>query len=51
MDFWVAMAITSTTLLPFSYVLGKRKGYVIGGRRILAEWRKFNEEMGNHNGN
>ena len=46
---WEVVVLTSTTLLSFSYYIGHRrgyaKGYVTGGRKILGEWKKFNEEV------
>lgn len=59
MDIWVVtIASASTTLIPFSYFLGKRKGYkygksdgyVAGSRDVLTEWKKFNEEVGYYDG-
>lgn len=50
MDIWVVATLASTTLIPFSYLMGHRKGFVKGGRVILGEWRKFNEEMENRYG-
>ena len=51
---WEVVALTSTCLLPFSYIVGNRmgytngyyKGYKTGSYNVLNEWKKFNDEVG-----